>query len=117
MTKVIPSNSFRHNLVVGLPHTNMNGLSEVALLMHAGHFQWNGIAEAAGKPLSQLLTREGQPIYATYYYVEEEFPQERPLNTFMLEDSLVFWNCLKHFKDISLDGVIVFDRSDRLPSQ
>lgn len=83
-------NVFTHTLTVGLPQTNLNALSECALLMQAGHFQWNGIASAAGKSMSELVTREGQPIYATYFYVEEDFPEVRPLNGFQLDQQLVF---------------------------
>ena len=41
-----------YEIVLGLPHTNHNGLAEHLLLMYAGHFQWTSIARAIGKPLS-----------------------------------------------------------------
>lgn len=41
-------------LVLGLPHTNRDGLAEHLLLMHAGHLYWSEIARAARRKLSSL---------------------------------------------------------------
>jgi hypothetical protein len=41
-------------LVLGLPHTNRDGLAEHLLLIHAGHLYWSAIARAARRKLSSL---------------------------------------------------------------
>ena len=103
-----------YSLTLGLPQTNMNGFSEVALLMHAGHFQWSSLAQAIGRPLSSLRTPQGLPVYFTYYYVEEQLPADRPLSGFLLDQSLRFLNTLRHFKSATIDGELVFEEVDRL---
>ena len=100
----------RCELVIGLPHTNLGGLSEVRLMMQAGHFQWNSIAAALNKPLSTLRTKEGHPIYATFFYIDSKFPEKRPIGSFKLDESLLFLNKIKQFKGMSIDGEILFDR-------
>lgn len=102
---------FSYPLTVGLPHTNLNRFSEVQLLVHAGHFQWSSLAAVVGRPLSELETRDGYPIYATFFYVEEEFPRDRPLSAFRLDRDLTFHNRLRHYKDMAIDGEMVFDES------
>ncbi len=104
---------FTYPLTVGLPHTNLNRFSEVQLLVHAGHFQWNSLAAVVGRPLSRLQTRDGFPIYATFFYIEEEFPASRPLSHFRLDQKLSFFNRLRHFKGMAIDGEMTFDEADR----
>lgn len=104
-----------YEFVVGLPHTNHNGLAEHLLLMHAGHFQWTSIARAIGRPLSTLRTLNGEEIYATFYFIEEHFPQDALLHTFKLDDRLRLTIWLRGFKGIALEGQILLDRADRLP--
>jgi probable biosynthetic protein (TIGR04098 family) len=113
---IAPAKSvFEYSLTLGLPHTNLNGLAEAALLMYAGHFQWTSIAQALGRPMSELKTPDGLPIYATYYYVDEQFPPSRPINYFKPDMTLRFINRLRHFKGIAIDGDIVFDLPGKLP--
>ena len=99
-------NVFRYPLTVGLPHTNRNQLTEFLFLMHAGHFQWNSIARMLGTPLSRLRTADGGEVYGTYLYIEEDFPEGLPMNSFRLDDECVFVNVLRAFKNISVDGRI-----------
>lgn len=113
MPEVRPDH-FSYPLTIGLPHTNLNGLAEPQLLMHAGHFQWTSIARALQKPLSALRTSEGHTIYATYYYVEQYYPRPTLLSQCGLEQDLLFVNRLRHFKGVSIDGDTVFDRKSTL---
>jgi probable biosynthetic protein (TIGR04098 family) len=102
------------DLTLGLPHTNHRGLSEPLLLMHAGNFQWMAIAAATGGPLSRLRTRSGGEVYAAFYYIEERLPADTPLEAFGLDDEVRFAIALRSFKNIAVEGRIVFDRPERL---
>lgn len=104
----------RYELVLGLPHTNYQGFAEHLLLMHAGYFQWTSIARAIGVPLSSLRTSSGQEVYATFYFIEERFPDEALLNRFRLDERVSFAVFLRAFKGIAIEGKIVFDHHDRL---
>lgn len=103
-----------HDLTLGLPHTNYRGLSEPLLLMHAGHFQWTSIASKIGIPLSRLRTPSGGEVYAAFYYIEERFPEETPLESFGLDDVVRFAIALRSFKNIAVEGRIIFDSPDRM---
>jgi probable biosynthetic protein (TIGR04098 family) len=103
-----------HDLTLGLPHTNHRGLSEPLLLMHAGHFQWMSIAAATGGPLSRLRTAAGGEVYAAFYYIEERFPETTPLEGFGLDEEVRFAIELRSFKNIAVEGRLVFDRPGRL---
>lgn len=102
------------DLRLGLPHTNRRGLSEPLLLMHAGHFQWTAVAEATGGPLSRLRTASGGEVYAAFYYIEERIPDSAPLQSFQLDDVLRFGIALRSFKNIAVEGRVVFDRLESL---
>ena len=106
--------AYFHDLTLGLPHTNHRGLSEPLLLQHAGHFQWMSIAAATGGPLSRLRTVAGGEVYAAFYYIEERFPAATPLEGFGLDDAVRFAIALRSFKNIAVEGRIVFDRRERL---
>ncbi len=106
--------TYSYDLTLGLPHTNHRGLSEPLLMMHAGNFQWMAIADATGGPLSRLRTAAGGEVYAAFYYIEERFPPATPLETFGLDDVVRFAIALRSFKNIAVEGRIVFDRPERL---
>lgn len=101
---------YQYDLVLGLPHTNHNGLADHLLLAHAGHLQWTSIARAVGTPLSKLRTASGAEVYATFYFIEERFPESAPISTFALDDELRFGVFLRAFKNLAVEGHIVFDR-------
>ena len=102
-------------LVLGLPHTNRDGLAEHLLLMHAGHLYWTAIARAAQRRLSSLRSASGEKIYATFYFIEEDFPAGTPLSTFQVDDELRFVVALRAFKNLAVDGRMLFDEARRLP--
>jgi probable biosynthetic protein (TIGR04098 family) len=106
--------TYDYDLSLGLPHTNARGLWEPLLLMHSGHFQWNSLARAIGVPLSRLRTISGGEVYATFYYVEEVIPDSAPLESYGLDDVVRFKVGLRAFKNLSVEGRIVFDRPERL---
>ena len=107
--------TFRYDLTLGLPHTNHAGLSESLLMATAGNCQWASIAQAAGTPLSSLRTLAGGPVYATFYFIETWFPRDRPITSFTLDDRVTFDVSLRAFKNIVVEGRVVFDHSARMP--
>ncbi len=104
----------RYELTLGLPHTNHLGLAEHLLLQWAGHYHWTSLARAIGTPLSSLRTASGHEVYATFYFVEERFPDQAAPDTFHLDDRLQFAVFLRAYKGISVETKMVFDREDRL---
>jgi probable biosynthetic protein (TIGR04098 family) len=104
----------RYDLVLGMAQTNYLGFAEHLLLMHVGACHWNSLGKAVGMPMSALRTPGGQEIYATFYFIEERFPDQARLNTFRLDDRLTFAVFLRGFKGIAVESQIVFDRTDRL---
>lgn len=103
-----------YDLTLGLPHTNHRGLSEHLLLKYAGHFQWQSIAAAAGVPLSSLRTISGGEVYASFYYIEERIPAGIPLESFTLDDSVRFAVALRGYKNIAIEGRLIFGRPERM---
>jgi probable biosynthetic protein (TIGR04098 family) len=103
-----------YDLVLGLPHTTHRGLAEHLLLMHAGHVQWTSIARAIGRPMSELRTRGGEEVYATFYFVEERFPEEAPLDGFRLDHRLAFGVFLRAFKSMAVEAEVLFDHRARI---
>jgi probable biosynthetic protein (TIGR04098 family) len=106
---------FEYPLTIAIPHTNLNQLAESVFLMHAGHFQWFSLSKVSGVPTSRLRSITDSDVYATYFYVEEDFPPPNFMNTFRLEDECVFLNVLRQMKNISIDGRMLFHRRAELP--
>jgi probable biosynthetic protein (TIGR04098 family) len=104
----------RYDLTLGLPHTNRRGLWEPLLLMHAGHYQWQSIASAIGRPLSELRTLSGGEVYAAFYYIEERIPERTPIESFGLDATIRFSIALRSFKNIAVEGLVSFDRAEVL---
>ena len=104
----------RYDLTLGLPHTNRRGLWEPLLLMHAGHFLWQSIASAIGRPLSELRTVSGGEVYAAFYYIEERIPEHTPIESFGLDATVRFSIALRAFKNIALEGLVYVDRPEVL---
>jgi probable biosynthetic protein (TIGR04098 family) len=107
---------YRYDLTLGLPHTNRRGLWEPLLLMHAGHFLWQSIASAIGRPLSELRTVSGGEVYAAFYFIEERIPEHTPIHSFGLDATLRFSIALRSFKNIAVEALVSFDRADVLES-
>jgi probable biosynthetic protein (TIGR04098 family) len=105
---------YTYDLTLGLPHTNHRFLSEHLLLKYAGHFQWISIAAAAGVPLSRLRTADGGEVYASFYFIEERVPENAPLESFRLDDTVRFVISLRAYKNMAIEGRLIFDRPERL---
>src|SRR5258707_12065492 len=82
--------------------------------MHAGHYQWQAIASAIGRPVSELRTVSGGEVYAAFYYIEERIPERTPIESFGLDSTIRFAIALRSFKNIAVEGLVCFDRADAL---
>lgn len=103
-----------YDLTLGLPHTNRFGLWEPLLMMQAGHAQWQAIAAAIGQPLSRLRTRDGGEVYAAFYYIETIVPESTPIESFKLDDTIRFRVTLRAFKNLAVEGRLLFNRPGAL---
>jgi probable biosynthetic protein (TIGR04098 family) len=107
---------YEATLTLGLPHTNRWGLAEHLLLMHAGHIHWTAMAETIGVPLSQLHAKSGAPVYATFYFIEEIFPEHAALDGFRLDDTVRFRLAQRAYKRTTTEAQLIFDHAARLPA-
>ena len=98
--------TFNYEVTLGLPHTNRRGFWEPDVMKQAGHCQWQAIATALGRPLSELRTVSGGEIYAAFYYIESRVPDTAPLESFRLDDTVRFTIALRAFKNISIEGQV-----------
>ena len=105
-----------YDLTLGMPHTNRFGLWEPLLMMQAAHVQWSAIADAIGQPLSRLRTAAGGEVYATFYYIETRIPESTPIESFDVDDTIRFRVALRAFKNIAVEGRLVFNRPETLGS-
>ncbi|WP_207456297.1 Pnap_2097 family protein [Azospirillum sp. SYSU D00513] len=54
------------DLLVGMPHLALNGLSETWLLKECGHRHWMMLARELGQPVPDFRDRTGATVYATF---------------------------------------------------
>jgi probable biosynthetic protein (TIGR04098 family) len=66
--------------------------------------------------LSTLRTLTGGKVYATFFFIDEWFPLNRPITSFKLDDHLRFTVALRAFKNIAIEGQLMFDEISRLES-
>ena len=107
---------FQYELVLGMPHTNHAGFAEHALLKYGAHFHWNSIAATVGRPISTLRLASGEPVYAAVSFVDLRMPTRASLRGFKSDDRLRVLVFLRTLKGIVVEGRLVFDLHDRLPS-
>lgn len=108
---------FTYDLLIGLPHTNYNQLAEHLLLMHLGHFQWQSIARSIDSPLSHLRTIDGGEVYAAFYYIEERIPEQAPLTSFQLDDTIQIRLHLRGFRNMAVDGRMIFQHKSHIEAE
>ena len=94
----------RHDLLLDPRHTGVNNLSEFLFLMQLGAIQWQQIARFAGVRLRDFRSDFGNPVYASFYYIREIFPVERPLSSFALDDRLTILSKVRLCGSTVIDG-------------
>jgi probable biosynthetic protein (TIGR04099 family) len=56
-------------IVLGMPHLCLGGISETWLLRECGHRHWFLLAQAAGRAIPDFRDGEGDPVYAAFIAV------------------------------------------------
>ena len=107
----------RASLHLGMPHTQAGGLSEVALLAHAGDLRWRDVGAATGVPASLQRDAEGRPIYASFYFVDVDHFPARGLGAFGPDDRVEIVSTLVRFGRSMLDGEHVVYEAGVLPAE
>ncbi len=105
---------YSYQLRLGLPHTNYNHLTEYLLMMAAGNLHWDSISQKIGIPLSAMRTAQGGKVYSTFFYIETRFPESAPIDRFVLDDDLCFGNFVRSFKNMAVEGQLIFDRPGKI---
>ena len=72
--------------------------------MYAGHYQWQAIASAIGRPLSELRTISDGEVYAAFYYIEERIPRADADRILRSRHMVRFSIALRSFKNIAVEG-------------
>ena len=107
----------RASLHLGMPHTAAGGLSEVALLAHAGDLRWQDVGVATGVPASLQRDADGRPVYASFYFVDVDGFSERGLGGFGPDDRVEIVSTLSRFGRSMLDGEHALYDAGRLPAE
>src|ERR1700741_3897931 len=77
-----PLNWTRADLEIGMPLTGRNNLAETPLLQYLGDQRWRHVSDLIGLPSRDIVDEAGERLYATFFYVEIEFPEGRPMSSF-----------------------------------
>ena len=94
----------RSELDLGMPHLGAHGLSESEMLKHLGHLRWQSFERLTGVPTRLVADHQGRRLYATFYYVDIEFPPSAPPHAFGENDRVVWVGGLGVFGRNILDG-------------
>jgi len=107
----------RASLHIGMPHTQAGGLSEVALLAHAGDLRWRDVGAATGVPASHQRDAEGRPIYASFYFVDVDGFPAGGLGAYGPDDRIEVVSTRLRFGRSMLDGEHALYDAGRLPAE
>src|SRR5581483_1931308 len=105
----------RSSLLLGMPHTRMHALSEVALLAHVGDLRWYHLARVAGMAAARQRDAEGRPVYASFYFIEIAYFPEQGLAAFGPDDVVEVVRLLGRFGRSMMDGHVLIYPFGSLP--
>ena len=107
----------RSRLLLGMPHTQAGGLSEVALLAHVGDQRWIDLGAATGTPASAQRDADGFAVYASFYFVDLDGFADAGLGVFGPGDEIEVVSTLRRFGRSMLDGEHAIYRAGVLPAE
>jgi probable biosynthetic protein (TIGR04098 family) len=107
----------RSRLLLGMPHTQAGGLSEVALLAHVGDLRWLDVGAATGLPASAQRDADGHAVYASFYFVDLDGFPETGLGVFGPGDEIEVVSTLRRFGRSMLDGEHALYGAGALPAE
>lgn len=107
----------RAQLRLGMPHTQLGGLSESALLAYVGDLRWRDLWTATGVRPSEQRDADGHTVYASFYYVGiDGFPADG-LGAFAPDDEIELVGTLARYGRSMLDGEHRLYRAGTLPAE
>ena len=83
------------------------------MLKHLGHLRWQSFERLTGVPTRLVADHEGRRLYATFYYVDIEFPPSAPPHAFRENDRVVWVGGLAACGRNILDGDFALYRARR----
>ena len=93
------------DLEIGMPLTGRNNLAETPLLQYLGDQRWRHVTRLTGVPSRDIADEDGHRLYATFFYVEIQFPPATPMAAFGENDRFRVVSTLTRFGTSMLDGV------------
>lgn len=91
-------------LEVGMPLTGRNNLGETPLLKLVGDLRWKHVELFSGVPSKELCDDTGERLYATFFYVEVNFPEFSPMANFGENDKIHVVSSIRSSGGAVLDG-------------
>ncbi|MGV3658737.1 MAG: LnmK family bifunctional acyltransferase/decarboxylase [Prosthecobacter sp.] len=91
-------------LVVGLPFTGRNNMAETPLLKFIGDLRWTHTSIFSGVPSRLLSDDTGERLYATFFYIETSFSEEKPMASYGENDEFRVISTIKCFGGSVMDG-------------
>src|SRR4029453_11306480 len=100
-----------------MPHTQMGGMSEVALLAYLGDLRWGDLGTATGVAPSAQRDADGHAVYASFYFVGIDGFPEAGLGVFGPDDTIDIVSTLERYGRSMLDGEHFLYRAGTLPAE
>jgi probable biosynthetic protein (TIGR04098 family) len=95
----------RADLEIGMPLTGRNNLAETPLLQYLGDQRWRHVSDLIGIPSRDIVDEAGERLYATFFYVEIEFPEGRPMSSFGENDRFTVMSSVARYGTSMVDGI------------
>jgi probable biosynthetic protein (TIGR04098 family) len=114
--KRLDSTSPSEWLEIGMPLMGINNLAEGPLLQRVGDLRWAHVSQYTGVPSKAIVDGDGNRLYATFFYVEVAFPENRPMAAFGENDRVLLVSNMKRFGGSFLDGVVHLVPEDKDPA-
>jgi probable biosynthetic protein (TIGR04098 family) len=92
------------DIEIGMPLTGRNNLAEGPLLQHLGALRWAHLSELSGVRTRNISDAEGNRLYATFFFVDVQFPANRPMASYTPDDRIKAAGDLRRFGTSMLDG-------------
>ena len=90
---------------IGMSLTCLNNLAESPLLKYLGDLRWRHLSALSGVPSKLFADDQGRRLYPSFFYVELNFPPDKPMAAYGENDSLKIASTLKRFGGSMLDGL------------
>lgn len=96
------------DLELGIAHLGRLNFTETPMLKLIGELRWNHIGHFTKVPSKQLVDETGDRLYATFYYVDINFPRKTPMASFGENDRFTVVNTLQSYGNSIMDGYSFF---------